>query len=65
MADAIERVKAFKDAAAVLAEDAVSMATKLRSLVRHGQYERAESLAAGLQRAARDAKWLLQRQPRN
>jgi hypothetical protein len=64
MADAVDRVARFKDAALVLAEDAVDMAAKLERFVRNGNYERAEGLAAGLQRAARDAKWLMQRQPR-
>jgi hypothetical protein len=60
----LERVAKFKDAALVLAEDAVDLAAKLRRYVRSGNYERAEGLAAGLQRAARDCKWLMARQPR-
>ena len=60
----LERVAKFKEAALVLAEDAVDLAAKLRRYVKTGKYERAEGLAAGLQRAARDAKWLMQRQPR-
>ena len=69
MADGVEvagigRVTKFRDAALVLADDAVEAAGKLRRYVRNGNYERAEALAAGLQRAARDAKWLMQRQPK-
>lgn len=62
MADAVSRDMKFKDAALVLADDAVEAAVKLRSCIRKGHRETAESLAAGLQRTARDAKWLIARQ---
>jgi hypothetical protein len=59
------RMTKFRDAALVLADDAVEAAVRLRRYVRNGNCERAEALAAGLQRAARDAKWLMQRQPKS
>lgn len=59
-----DRVTKFRDAADVLAEDAVKMAGRLRSRIAEGQYERAEEIAVHLQRAARDVKWLMQRTPR-
>ena len=69
MADAMEqqlgRNGKFRAAALVLADDAVSLAGKLKKCIVTGDHERAEGLAAGLQRAARDAKWLMQRQPRS
>jgi hypothetical protein len=61
----VGRVTKFRDAALVLADDANQMAKNLSKYVRSGQYEQAEALAAGLQRAARDAKWLMQRQPKS
>lgn len=64
MADEVGRVVKFRDAALVLADDAVDMAAKLRKCIRGGQYERAEGLAAELQRTARDSKWLMLRQPK-
>ena len=64
MADEAGRVTKFRDAALVLAEDAVDLAGKLKRSVNSGNYERAEGLAAGLQRTARDVKWLMARQPR-
>jgi hypothetical protein len=64
MADSVERTGKFKDAALILADDAVDLAGKLRRYVNSGNYERAGGLAAGLQRAARDVKWLMNRQPR-
>jgi hypothetical protein len=64
MADTVtEREAKFKDAALVLADDAVDMAAKLRNCIRGAHYKRAENLAALLQRTVRDAKWLMQRQP--
>ena len=63
VADVARAVK-FRDAALVLADDANQMAKNLSKYVRSGQYERAEALAAGLQRTARDTKWLMQRQPK-
>jgi hypothetical protein len=60
----VVRSAKFRDAALVLADDAVEIAGRLRKCIRSGQWERAEGLAAGLQRTARDSKWLMQRQPR-
>jgi hypothetical protein len=60
----VGRETKFRDAALVLADDASEMAAKLRKCVRGGHYERAAELAAGLQLAARDAKWLMRRQPK-
>jgi len=59
------RVVKFQNAALVLADDAVEMAQRLRKYVHGGQYERAEGLAANLQRTARDSKWLLHRLPKS
>ena len=64
MADEAGRSVKFRDAALVLADDANQMAKNLGKYVRSGQYKRAEALAAGLQRTARDTKWLMQRQPK-
>jgi len=64
MAEVRERAVKIREVAAVLAIDAVTMARKLQSSVTKGEYQRAEDLAAGLQRAARDVKWLMQRQPK-
>jgi hypothetical protein len=58
------RVATLKGAAALLVDDAVGMAVKLRKLVGEGDYQRVENLAAGLQRTARDVKWLMARLPR-
>ena len=63
-AEANRRVIKFKDAAVILAHDANIMAQKLKHFLGKGEYERAEGLAAGLQRVARDVKWLMQRQPK-
>lgn len=65
MAEQSDRVGRLRGAAEVLAEDAVKLAAKLRSRINEGEYQRAEDLAADLQRAARDVKWLMQRQPRD
>jgi hypothetical protein len=64
MAEQADRTGRFRGAAEVLAEDAVKLASKLRSSLNEADYERAEGLASGLQRAARDVKWLMQRQPK-
>jgi hypothetical protein len=64
LADTVQREIKFRDAALVLADDAVEIAAKLRKLIRGNKYERAEGLAADLQRTARDSKWLMKRQPR-
>lgn len=62
--DASERTNRFKEAAVILADDAVQIAGKLRKMINGGEYERAQGLAGTLQRTARDAKWLMQRQPK-
>lgn len=62
MADSVERKTKFRDAALVLADDAVEAAIKLRSYIRKGNHEMGEALASGLQKTARDAKWLIVRQ---
>jgi hypothetical protein len=64
MADGVEREAKFKDAALILAEDVKMLAGKFEKTIRGRQYERAEALAATIQRTARDAKWLMQRLPR-
>lgn len=64
MADGGPGGKVFRDAALVLAEDAAGMAGRLNKYIRSGQYEKAEAVANGLQRTARDTKWLMQRQPK-
>ena len=65
MANVIEREQKFREAALVLAEDAVMMAVTLKKAISHKQYERAAQLAAKVQHTARDAKWLMQRQPKD
>jgi hypothetical protein len=65
MADGIERATKFQDAALVLVDDARDGVSKLGKLIRTRQYQKAEALAGSLQRAARDAKWLLRRLPRD
>jgi hypothetical protein len=65
MADGIERVAKFRDAALVLTDDANMAAVAVRKHIRRGDYQKAESAAAELQRAARDVKWLMRRQPKN
>jgi hypothetical protein len=62
--EAAERVTKFRDAALVLCEDAVETARRLKQFVRNGHHVKAEALAADLQRAARDVKWLVRRQPK-
>lgn len=61
MADRVSKIRA---AAEILAEDAEKLAAKLRSRISEANYEAAEQIAGNLQRAARDVKWLMQRQPR-
>jgi len=61
----VERVAKFKDAALILAGDAVDLAAQVRKSINAGNYERAESAAAELQRAARDTKFIMRRQPRD
>lgn len=59
-----DRVSKIRDAAEILADDAEKLAAKLRSRISESNYEAAEQIAGNLQRAARDVKWLMQRQPR-
>lgn len=65
MADAVERNTKFRDAALVLVDDANLYAAAVRKHIRRGDYEKAESAAAELQRAARDVKLLVRRQPKS
>lgn len=65
MADGVERETKFRDAALVLVDDARDAAAKLGKLIRTHQYQKAEALAGQMQQAARDAKWLMRRLPRD
>lgn len=64
MADGVERETKFRDAALELADDATRTACEMLKQIRKRDYEKAHSLAGSLQRAARDAKWLVRRLPK-
>lgn len=65
MADAVERTTKFRDAGLVIADEAVELAARLRKNIRGHKFDTAESIATALQKAARDAKWLMRRLPKD
>lgn len=65
MADNLSREAMFQGAALILASDIKDAALKIGKLIRTQQYQKAEALAGQMQRAARDAKWLMRRLPRD
>ena len=64
MAETQERITAFRNTALVLVDDAVFAVTKLKKLIKSGQYDKAESLSGALQDQARDIKWIMRRLPK-
>lgn len=64
MAEMNKRIAKFRDAAAILADDAISLSAKLAKYIDSSDFEKAEAIADGLQRAARDTKWLMRRLPK-
>jgi hypothetical protein len=62
MADATDRAARITAAAEIIALDGLALSKKLYHHVRLGNHRRALEIAANLQRAARDVKWLMQRQ---
>jgi len=65
MADAVERVTKFRDAALVLAEDLADGSKRMQKAIRGGEYVKARQIAENVQRAARDTKWLMDRLPKD